>query len=166
MNYGHKVVKKLPHKENKGNCVGCGLYDPFSYSGTIIKGTSFGERTVETMSPIKVSGILECLDKQIPIVVGGEVEQVNKRFAYHNKVSGRICRKCASDYRTVKGPDGKDIPVVKLHASPSQSSLLVPEVERVMDVVESRESSSTPSSIPTKSLSHQDNHWLNVGRRK
>jgi hypothetical protein len=122
------LATSLEHNQSK--CVGCGRIDAFSYSGVIIKGKQSGSSVVEGVSPIKVSGILESFDKSYPIVVGGEKELQERKFSYLIKVKGRICRDCASDFRTIEF-QGKHVSVVQVDSTIIGTTL---PVEKVLTV--------------------------------
>lgn len=165
MHEGHRVVKKLPRKNNQSNeCVGCGKVDPFAYTGTLIKSTGWGSFEKIEPGTVKVSGVIECMNQSYPVVIKDPDEHLTKRYPFYNKVRGKICTECAADYRTVKGPDGTFIPVVKLDMEKGQ--LRIPTVERVMESNSGSSSSTPPPEVKTGSSQIDSAHWLNVGRKK
>lgn len=148
------LTTSLDHNQSK--CVGCGKVDPFSYSGVIIKGKQGGSSVVESTAPIKVSGILESYDKSYPIVVGGHKELQERKFSYLIKVKGRICRECASDYRTIEF-QGKDVSVVQVDSCIIGQSLPVEKVLMVEEGATARESSSSSRPMLPVTPSHSPN---------
>src|SRR4051812_11605967 len=89
-----------PKQDNKGLsgvCVGCmkpvGMVD--SYQGTVIVGHSFAQTLTSTTLPI--FGTMEALGTTY-VLGGGTVDQA-RTVPYLNKRRGRVCLKCASNYR-------------------------------------------------------------------